>query len=211
MPSPQPARKRPWYLVAALLGALAFGMSGGCSGWQVWTVYHGDQIDHAAAVAAYSSEADRAAVGGALDRLIEAYDAAAPREYPLAVAMLLVSMTMVFFAMRGMAGRKSARNVLVQLVLVQAALCLGEFFLTKNLRAAWVELWTADTIAKMHETAAQNPDGQRIIPILLWIVGVRDAVFLAVRTLGSALIAFALTRPRSREFFEATSDPAIEQ
>jgi hypothetical protein len=198
-------RKRPWYLVAALLGALALGLSGAYSGCEGWAIYRG-QIAQSDVVAGFASDADRDAVGGAWDKLVAAYDAAEPREYPLTVGLLLVSATMVLFAMRGMAGRGSARNVLVQLVLVQAAITVAEFILTKDIIAADGHYRTVRQLAQTHD-----PELERVLPSVLqawrWFVG----FIVGGRAVVAMLVAYALTRPGSREFFEATSDPAVEQ
>jgi hypothetical protein len=200
----QQAKKRPWYLVAALLGALALGLSGGYSGCATWAIYHGE-IPRSDIVAGFTSDTDRDAVGAAWDRLVAAYDAAAPHEYPMGIALLLVSAALVLFAMRGMAGRGSARNILMQLVIVQAVLYVVEYFLTTGIRAADLDLYAAKQIAVTHD-----PEVEQLMALVKrapWLL----SFGLIVRTFASALIVFALTRQRSREFFEATTDPAVEQ
>jgi hypothetical protein len=207
MPAQQ-TRKRPWYLVVGLLAAMALGMQGSLAGWATWTMYHA-QVDHALPIPTYATDAEREAADASWQRVIAAYDAN-PRENAFGVAMLVLGSAMVLFAMRGMAGRSSARNLLVQLVSVQAAIYVLEFFMTKGIRLA--QLDCANALQRIDD--ARNPELNQLpwmVPFLAFIRSWLQAIFLAGRTAVSALVVFALTRPGSREFFEAAPDPAVEQ
>jgi hypothetical protein len=89
-------------------------------------------------------------------------------------------------------------------------LCVAAFVAERDVRAA-DERWKFAKIAA--DARAANPD-----PIVaaqtarvgtatfkLWAPAV-----LAFTSLGSLIIVIALTRPRSRAFFDATSEPASE-
>src|SRR5271166_784228 len=94
-------RKRPWYLVLALLGALALGMTGACNGWAAWTLYH-EPVDVTLAGQGISDPADRAAVESRVDAYVHTLDAAKSRGWPVAVATLLLGSAMVIFSMRAL-------------------------------------------------------------------------------------------------------------
>lgn len=204
-------RKRPWYLVVALLGALAFGAGGASDGYGIWTFYHEGRVDPVQRLADIANDADRAVVARAFEHLLDAMDLAKDRLYPLGVAALVLGLAMALFALRAMAGRANARPMLLQLVVAQAALGLGGYALQRDVRAAEQDLEAAAITAKAHELPQQNPGTDRAVALMTRATAIAPGIYLMLRTLGSALIVLALTRPRSREFFDAAHDPAVEQ
>ena len=187
-------RKRPWYLVLALLAALAFGANGARSGWDSIVLYR-NPVDASLAGQGISAEAERAAVVASVEAYVRTLDAAKSRGWPLAVASLLLGASTLFFAMRALGGSGGARAALVQLVLAQAGVNAAHHWLMRDVDDAewrWVE---ASRAAHGHEHV---PDDV-----------MRGAASMAFvfHALGSALVVVALTRRRSREFFD--SAPAV--
>jgi hypothetical protein len=210
MPAAEPPHpKRPWYLVAALLAALTFGVSGGCEGYRNVEVLRNTFTDPPAA----GTDADRADVESARERLHSVMDEDKNRVFPVSVAMMLLGMTTMLFALRAMAGRAGARQVLIQLVVAQAGLALASYPLLTSTRNAQLDLEDAHLIGDAHEQMPQDapPEAERIMRIEVAVWRLRAPILLAIHSLGAAFIVIALTRQRSRQFFEAASDPAIEQ
>jgi hypothetical protein len=204
-------RRKPWYLIAALLGALLFGVGGACNGYQTVAIYRGEAIDPSAFVQGITDDVDRAAVSAQFEHLFGAMDAARDRGWPLGIAALLVGSAVILYAMRAMSGRGGARAGLVQLIIVQAGLNVASYWLLRDVTATEEKLEAANIVAKMHEQVPERSRADEMARVQVRLRHLMPPVFLALRILGSALIVFALTRPRSREFFEAASDPAIEQ
>src|SRR5579863_1558979 len=124
-------RKRPWYLVLALLGALASGAVGARAGCNTVTLYR-ESVDLTLAGEGIADEADRAAVVARGEAYVRAFDAAKARGWPLGVATLLLGGATLFFAMRTMAGSGGARAALVQLVVAQAAVNMASHWLLQD-------------------------------------------------------------------------------
>jgi hypothetical protein len=206
-------RKRPWYLVVALSGALALGMMGGYSGCANFTLYRAPEAAVAARVAethGIADEADRAAVQARFDAYIDTLDAAKPRGWPLAVATLLLGSAIVFFGMRTIGGSSSGRVALVQLVFVQAGVTAAGAWLMRDVDEAELRFELAKQSAHVRESNLEKGDADQMMRMWERVSHAIIPVQLALRTLGSALVIVALTRRRSREFFDAAS-AAIEE
>ena len=203
-PSRNSGKKRPWYLVVALIGAWVFGASGMTDGCSTIAFYKSDTIDTASAADAISDDADRAAVKAITEHYFAAVDAAKTRVYPLGVAALLLGATMWGFAAGAMAGRPGARKALLQVLCVQTALVAVGYFLTPDVRAA-----ALDAEAKLRALGGPPKDAG-----LLHVLGMarsalrNPAVILGLRITSNMLIVVALTRARTRMFFEATPTAA---
>jgi len=196
-------RKRPWYLVFALLGAMALGTTGACSGWQRVTLYR-ESIDPLVAQGV-SDVADRTAIETRLDAFVHALDAAKARGWPLAVAALLLGGAMMILSMRALGGNGGARAALIQVVVAQAGLNGLSYWLMRDVTEAEMRLNDAAQAAKIH---AQVPDRLQADEASRTMAGVARAaspIALALSTLGSALVVVALTRRRARDFFDASS------
>ena len=200
-------------MVAALLAALAFGVGGGREGYSDLEFFRGDQPDITRLLASINDDADRANISQAFDHWAVVMDAARARALPLGIATLVIGIALMLFAMRAMAGRGPARSVLLQLIVVNMGLGLVSFALLSDTRAAWQGYYAAVTRASAHAVAMPDnaPDAESIarfyVAVGKWVPG----LMLVLQTLSSAAIVLALTRPRSRQFFEAARDPAIEQ
>src|SRR5258708_34261957 len=128
---PVAERKRPWYLVLALLGALALGTTGACSGWTTVAVYR-EPIDPTFASEGISDEADRVAVVTRVQTYLQTLDAAKRRGWPIGVATLLLGSAVFVFAMRALGGNGGARAALIQGVLAQAGVSAAAFWLIRG-------------------------------------------------------------------------------
>jgi hypothetical protein len=204
-------RKRPFYLVLALAGALALGMLGACNGWATIAYYRAD-IDPALETRGIVSEEDRTAVTARVEAYVQTLDAAKSRGWPLAVATMLIGSALIFFAMRAMSGSRGARAALVQLTIAQAALTGVSFWLMRDVDDAELRWHAYQVAARRDEAHAAHGAGEaaemtRLTERMAHAMG---PVVLAVRTLGSVLVLIALTRRRSRDFFDAAA-PAIRE
>jgi hypothetical protein len=107
------------------------------------------------------------------------------REFPLGVATLLLGGAMVAMAARSMSGREGARGALVQVTLARAALVVGSYLLTPDIRAAAFAVTSA------------------VGYVLVGIMGLEVALCV--------LVAIALTREGSIAFFRSMSGSAWER
>jgi hypothetical protein len=202
-------RKRPWYLVLALLGAMAIGTAGLFQGWVIFVSYH-EPIDPSIFGTGIPNEADRLAVIARFESYLQVFEAAKPRAWPVGVGALVLGGAIFVFAMRAMGGSNGARAMLVQLVMAQAGLNAAGYWLLRD-------VFEADLKVKEAQDAAESLDRvpERDRAELLRAVGrLRRASYpveLALDTLTSALIVVALTRKRARAFFDATGEALRER
>jgi hypothetical protein len=202
-------RKRPWYLVLALLGALALGSTGACNGWAAVNAYR-EPVDLTLYGEGISDAADRAAVEARVDAFVHTLDAAKSRGWPMAVASLLLGGAMVMFAMRALGGSRGARSVLVQLVVAQGGLNLASYWVLRDVMEADTRYQEARQVAYAHDRIADRAEADDALRATLAIVRIKNPVGLVLSALGSALVVVALTRQRSRDFFDAAST-ALEE
>jgi hypothetical protein len=201
--------KRPRYLVVALIGALVFGAGCWTEGCSRITYYRGGLDQSAALNASIANDADRARVEALYQHFTEVADAERGRSFPLAIATFLLGAALLALAARGLAGKTNTRNALVQVVTAQAVLVVVSFFMMKNVRNAELDWGLEQTYVHQREalTAEQY---ESFVPLMQNMRHYGVPGWLAVRTFASALIVFALTRARSREFFEAAGKPVSE-
>jgi hypothetical protein len=138
----------------------------------------------------------------ALDRVaqLDAIAAAVAATFPLAVAKLLLSAVLVVASGMAMSGRRGARAFALQVLLVNAALAAIEYVLTRGVRAAWV-----DTILRAAQTLPEMlPERDHFTSkeLLVWVARFRET---AVDLAGLALGVWALTRRRTRTYFDAVA------
>jgi hypothetical protein len=209
---PAQERKRPWYLVVALSVALALGMMGGYSGCATFTLYRAPEVAAATRIAQtrdIADEADRAAVQARFDAYIEALDAAKARGWPLAVATLLLGSAIVFFGMRTIGGSGGGRVALVQLVFVQAGLTVASAWLMRDVDQAQLRFNDAKVSADARATYDRR-EADQYMRVVERASHAFIPVEIVLRTLGSMFVIIALTRRRSREFFDAAA-AAVEE
>jgi hypothetical protein len=197
---PTAERKRPWYLVMALLGALGLGAHGASNGWVLMTLYRED-IDPTQFARAVADEADRAAIVARFQTLVAALDAAKSRGWPMGVALLLLGSAVAVFAMRALAGSPGARAALVQLVVAHAALDVAHHRILSDVERAEITAFGALQYAQASRDSYEPALARA--PTSL-------AFFLGLRLASGVLIVVALTRRRSRDFFDAMA-AAVEE
>jgi hypothetical protein len=202
-------RKRPWFLVLALFGALALGTAGAFQGWATFITYH-DPIDTSAVGRDIPDAADRAAVVSRVQAYVQTLDAAKSRAWPLGVASLLLGSAMFVFAMRALGGSSGARIALVQLVVAQAGANAASYWLLRDVFEADLRVHEAEDAADSQERV---PEHDRV-EFLRAAAKIRRAgypIAIVLDTLTSALIVFGLTRRRSLEFFDASGNAVQER
>jgi len=207
--------KRPWYLAFALLAAMSLGMVGGCSGMLVMATLHADVGDVSTQCEPEVASADGTTNADDADRVRSLCEAwltslsnARSRVFPIAIATLLLGYGAVFFAARARRGRASARPLLVQLIAAQAVLGIVAYVLQPDTRRAETEFVIAKTTARERARTADSSELREATR-----TGARLAApaWLAFTELADLLMILALTRPRSRAFFDSTPDPAAPQ
>lgn len=202
------ARKRPFYVVLALLAALALGMTGASAGWTVVEMYR-EPIDPSVSGRGVADEADRAAVVARFEAYLRALDAARSRGWPIGVGMFVLGIGVLAAAVRTLGGSKGARPVLVQLIVAQAALGAVSYWLMGDVAEAELRCREAKQAADVHETfpaQEQHEYADEVLRMSARLVRVRPRIELAFGTLSSALVVLALTRRRARDFFDASAE-----
>lgn len=210
MASVPPPPKRPRYLVVALVVALVFGAGCWTEGCARLQFYRGGQDAGAVLNAQIRDDDDRTNVEELYKRFLEIAEGARGRAVPMAAASFVLGAALLAFAARALAGRTSARGALMQIVAAQAAVVVATWFVMRDVNDAELDWHLARTLAQERE--ALKPDEfAKVAPVI------RDArrwggpTWLVVRTIASALVIVALSRRRSREFFEAAGAAAAER
>jgi len=204
-----PQRKRPWFLVLALFGALALGTAGAFQGWATFVTYH-DPVDTSGVGRDIADEAERAAVVSRVQAYIETLDAAKSRAWPLGVATLLLGSAVFLFAVRALGGNGAARAALVQLVVAQAGANAASYWLLRDVFEADLRVREAEDAAESHDRVPER-DRAEILRAAAKMRRAGYPIAIALDTLSSTLIVFGLTRRRSREFFDAAGKAVPER
>jgi len=203
------ARKRPWYLVLALLGALALGSMGACRGYNTVALYR-DPVDTSLLGDGIADQADRAVVVARAQVFLQVLDAEKARGWPLAVATLLLGGAVVVFAIRAMGGTKGSRAALIQLVVAQAATNAVGLWLLRDVFDADLRFSEARQEAQIREGTPDRARADDTVRALSSVARAVPAIELAFYTVASALIVVALTRRKSRELLDAAAG-ALEE
>jgi len=202
--------KKPRYLLVALIMALVFGAGCWTEGCGRLAFYRGERDQSQALNASIQNEADRTRAESLYHRFTEIADAARARAIPMAAATFVLGAALLALAARGLAGKTNTRNPLVQVVVAQAAVVVLSYFVTRDVRNAELDWEIERTL--IHQREVLPPDQyEQVVPMMHSMRAVGVPGWLVVRTLASALIVFALTRQRSREFFEAAGSTATER
>jgi hypothetical protein len=112
--------------------------------------------------------------------------------------------------MRALGGSATARAALVQLIVAQAGTNLASFWLLRDVFEAELRLSEATDAAASHDSIPERDQAE----VLRAAAKMRRAgypIALALDTLGSALIVVALTRRRTRAFFDPASEALRER
>lgn len=201
--------KRPRYLLFALIGALVFGAGCWMDGCGRLAFYRGEQDQSLALNASIKADSDRNRAEALYHRFTEMADAKRGRAIPLAAATFVLGAALLALGSRALAGKTNTRGALVQVVIAQAAVVGVAYFLTADIRNAELDWEMERTLIHQRETLP--PDQyEQVVPMMQSMRHYGVPGWLVVRTLASALIVFALTRPRSREFFEAAGKTVSE-
>lgn len=203
-PPALPRQGRPRYLVVALVAAIVFGAGCWTEGCGRLTFYRGER-DHLAALnGAVHEESARAKVDRLYERFLEVSDIERNRAIPLAAATFVLGAALLALAARGFGGRSNTRSALVQVVAVQAVVVAVGFFATKASREAELDWQVELRLAEKREGLPADQYAQ-LVPVVDSIRRFGAPSWLVMRSIASALIILALTRPRSRDFFDAAA------
>jgi hypothetical protein len=206
---PDPARagapRRPRYLVVALIAALVFGAGCWTEGCGRLTFYRGEH-NSVSLNASIKDDADRAHADSLYQRFIDLADSSRGRAIPMAAATFVLGAALLALAARGLAGKSNTRSALMQVVAAQAIVVLATYFVTRDMTNAETDWQYEMALIRQRERSSPEELAQ-LAPSFRAMRRWAPPGWLAFRTLASALIIVALTRPRSREFFEAAARP----
>jgi len=188
--------RRPWYVIAALIGALLLGASGWLSGCNTITFYR-EPVD--TSFEKLEDKVAREQAKKAADRYIVALDSARPRAFPLGAATFVLGAAIVALVVRAFAGQSGARSALVQVLSVQAGLAVLTYLITKDVREADIVYLT-----EMSKLAPPGRAPPNVAP-LETAARVLLPALVMLRSAFSGLLVFALTRPRAVASFEAAA------
>jgi hypothetical protein len=150
---------------------------------------------------------ERARVEAPYKRHLDAADDARSRGIPLSAATFVLGAALLALASRALAGRTNARIALMQVVAVQAIVGVTRFFTMREATNAEDDWLLAGTIAYQRQIL-RPPQFAFRAPIYRGLRTYYEPTLLVSRVVASVLVVFALTRQRSREFFEAAADAA---
>ena len=198
--------------------ALLFGAGCWTDGCARLAFYRGEH-DQARSLASIKSDVDRSRAEDLYRRFGEVADNARARAIPLAAATFVLGAALLALASRGLAGKTNTRAPLIQVVVAQAAIVMLTFFLTRDFRHAELEYDIVRNAELDREVMrrigpAQQADPvqqyEQMVPAIRALrTNVSDSGWLVLRTMASALIVFALTRQRSRAFFDAAGGTPV--
>ncbi len=198
-------RKRPWYLVLAVIGAMGLGTMGACVGQEGIEIYQVPN-DPNALTQIFTDATDRAAVATQFEALLHAVDAAKSRGWPLSVMVLLLGIAVCVAAFRTLRGSPGARTVLVQLIIAQAAANAAGYWLMRDAVRTYVQFRQTVGLAVLHMRPDRTVEEDAAMRSDALVRGFPISV--AFGTMASILVVVGLTRRRSLEYFEAATDRA---
>ncbi len=190
--------------MVALIGALVFGAGCWTEGCGRLAFYRGDPEHGIVMNEGIKDEAERAHADQLYRRFVEISDKERSRSIPLAAATFVLGAALLALAARGLAGRSNTRSALMQVTAAQAAIVVLTYFATPNVRNAELD-WQFESSLMKQKQSLPPDQYQEIVPTVRFMRRWGPGSWLVVRTLASALIVLALTRQRSREFFEAAA------
>lgn len=202
-----PRARRPRYLVIALVAALVFGAGCWTEGCSRLAFFRGER-DHGAALnESIHDEGDRTQAEALYQRFVDSADAQRGRGVPLAAATFVLGAALLTLAARGLAGKSNTRSAIIQVVAAQAIVVGASFFALREMKGAEAD-WEYQS-ALFHQRERLPPDQyDQVAATMQSMRRWQPPAWLAFRTMASALIILALSRPRSREFFEAAAASA---
>lgn len=200
-------RKRPWYLVVALIACSLFGVMSALDGCNRVAYYRGAKVERFED--GLNVETNRAAVREAVDAYLTTLDQERRVMFPLSVADIVLGMAMFLMAAGAMAGRNGARRALTQIVVVRAGLAILAYAVTPRVRAADMDLSRAVGSAFLREAESDTAAADKAVAEYNERLRVMPAVAagaLAFKTAALGIVVLALTRRRTREFYAGALD-----
>lgn len=194
--------RRPRYLAVALVAALVFGAGCWTEGCGRLAFYRGEREHQTNLVSSITSENDRARAESLYQRFIDVADASRDLAVPMAAATFVLGAALLALASRAFTGRANARSALMQVVAAQAIVVVASYFATREMWSAEAD-WHYEMAIMQQRDRAPPEQFERVASTLHTIRRWAPPGWLALRTAASVLILVALSRPRSREFFEA--------
>lgn len=204
-PKIEPKVKRPKYLVVALLVALGFGAGCWTEGCSRLAFYRGETDYGAELNQQIHDDQDRARVESLYQTYLDRADSSRGRIIPFSAAIFVLGAALLALGARGLAGKSNTRTALIQVVAVQAIVVAGYYFVSKDMRNAELDWNFENTLAQKKDTMPAE-QFEQTAPILRSLKHWSPPAWLAFRSFASLLILVALTRQRSREFFEAAGE-----
>jgi hypothetical protein len=208
-------RLRPWYLVLAMVLTWLVGVSGLMSGCSLVMVLQQSSVADVTAELGKHEAADpvQAAWLGIYAAQFKATVEAYAVTFPLNVAKLLLSGLLVVTSVLAMGGRPGVRPLALQALLANAIFAAIDYALTRSVRASWIEAvgrmgeLLPRSLERREDLAAQGAMLQMITSrhFWWWFERIRF-ILLDLGIFGFA--AFALTRPRTKVFFDAVAEAA---
>ncbi len=199
-------RKRPWYLVVALVFISLAGVTAAADGCRIAGFYQGMPVEQP--MPDGISDIDARLIHAAEEAFRAALDQDRRVVFPLAAAAIVLGMAMFAFSAAAMSGRDGARRALTQLVAVRAVVIAVGFVATRRFNEADDDLQRARTTAELR--VSRGPRANQAIAeqeIFQQRWGrVVNIGFVATKMLAFGLVIVALTRRRTRQFYEATSE-----
>lgn len=211
--SAAPAKRRPLYLVAALVVSFLMGAAGCSQGYGGIGAYRTDPVLIPGALDG-ASEARRAAVEQALAHLISVMDATKRTGLPLTIAGFLIGFAMMTLTISAFMRRTGSPRLLAQMVFAQAVLVVVTFFAQPEVRWAERDLVRAQQLARTEATAKTDEERRQVVEaeqLLVKALPPALAVALVLRTALAGLVVLALTRRRTREYYDDARAPISER
>ena len=202
--------QRPRYLVVALVAALVFGAGCWTEGCGRLAFYRGESDQHANITSTIRDDDDRAQAEALYQSFVDIADMQRGRAIPMAAATFVLGAALLALAARGLAGKSNTRSALMQVVAAQAIVVVASYFVTRDMWKAEAA-WQYGT-ALLHQREGLPPDRYaKQVAVMKALERWAPPGWLVFRTVASGLIIVALSRPRSREFFEAAARPVSER
>jgi len=197
--------------VVALVAALVFGAGCWTEGCGRLGFLRGETDQHTKLISTIQDDAERARSEAAYQHFVDVADMQRGRAVPMAAATFVLGAALLALAARGLAGKSNTRSALMQVVAAQAVVVVASFFATREMWRAEAN-WQYETIL-MQQREQLPPDtySRVAVPVFRAMQDWGAPGWLVFRTVASGLILVALSRPRSREFFEAAARPVSER
>jgi hypothetical protein len=202
-PSAKNASKRPVYLVIALLLVWMVGLFGATEGCQTIDVLH-----HPESVRVALERMSDLETSKRQEALIDTVLRFRQTVTPLAIGQLLLGSLLTFTAGLTLLGRGQARKIALQAIIVYALFLPLDYVLRRPMRAVAIDAIAQGLTFPPLEEGTSTPEVSDLRVVYWWAYRGALGAQLTILALG----LFAMTRPRVRAFFSASSaESAREQ